>query len=61
MRLCPVGLRPHHVPSWGSGSPFVGCVGGDPGPSLPKEGRKILLCHPTSYNSVQVMVLGPWC
>lgn len=59
MWLYPVGLCPHHIPSWGSISPSVGCVEGDPGPRLPKEGQKILLCYPISHNFVQAVVPRP--
>lgn len=44
--LCPVGLCPPHVASWGSVSPPAGCMGRDPSPPLPREGEKILLCYP---------------
>lgn len=58
--LCPVGLCPHHVPSWGSISPPAGSAGGDPNPPHPKEGQKILLFYQISSDFGQAVVHGCW-
>lgn len=57
--VVPCGTVSVSHPFLGLHLPSVGCAGGDPGPLLPKEGQKILLCYPVSRHFVQMVFPSP--
>lgn len=53
--VVPCGTMSISHPFLGLHLPSVGCVGGDPGPPLPKEGQKILSCYSVLHHFVQMV------